>query len=247
MLCLFTVLSETGMRDDEVTGPKGRNGLTFSSLTWKVKGVLYKILTAALRATMGVGDGVYLAHGLAKNDPVGRFFAATPSFLPWRAGGRCSCRALADLEVAADITPSARGSTPLFGPAPGEYFVITQVEAAFNLCLAEGALVPASELSNYSVHSFRIFVACALLAAGCPRWLIKRMLRWRGDESLEIYARVSDQEWEQRLSSVLDATVDASLVPRLPQLDISPEQESEFRAMAHALLGANLAADRAFD
>ena len=47
------------------------------------------------------------------------------------------------------------------------------------------------------------------------------------------------------LSSVLDATVDASLVPRLPQLDISPEQESEFRAMAHALLGANLNADRA--
>ena len=62
---------------------------------------------------------------------------------------------------------------------------------------------------------------------------------------LEIYARVSDQEWEQRLSSVLDATIDASLVPRLPQLDISPEQESEFRAMAHALLGANLNADRA--
>jgi hypothetical protein len=68
-----------------------------------------------------------------------------------------------------------------------------------------------------------------------------------GDESLEIYARVSDQEWEQRLSSVLDATVDASLVPRLPQLDISPEQEGEFhvQAMAHALLGANLNADRA--
>ena len=245
MLCLFTVLSETGMRDGEVTGPKGRNGLTFASLTWKVKGLLYKVLTAALRAVMGVGDGVYLAHGIAKNDPFGRFFAATPSFLPWRAAGRCSCRALADLEVAAAIAPSAREATPLFGPAPGEYFVIAQVEAAFALCLAEGARVPAGELSNYSVHSFRIFVACALLAAGCPRWLIKRMLRWRGDESLEIYARVSDQEWEQRLSSVLDATVDASLVPRLPQLDISPEQESEFQAMAHALLGANLNADRA--
>ena len=34
------------------------------------------------------------------------------------------------------------------------------------------------------------------------------MLRWRGDESLEIYARVSDQEWDQRLSSVLDATAE---------------------------------------
>ena len=40
-----------------------------------------------------------------------------------------------------------------------------------------------AELENYSVHSFHIFVACALLAAGALRWLIKRMLRWRGDES----------------------------------------------------------------
>jgi len=59
---------------------------------------------------------------------------------------------------------------------------------------------PEDELSNYSFHSFRIFLACALLAAGCPRWMIKRMLRWRGDESLEIYARVSDGEWELRLN-----------------------------------------------
>jgi len=38
-----------------------------------------------------------------------------------------------------------------------------------------------------------------------------------------------------------------SLVPCLPQLDVSPEQESELRVMAHALLGhrANLNADRA--
>lgn len=71
------------------------------------------------------------------------------------------------------------------------------------------------------------------------------MCRWRGDESLEIYARVSDQEWEQRLSSVLDATVDATLVPRLPRMDVSPEQESDFLAMAHSLLGANFNADRA--
>ena len=40
-----------------------------------------------------------------------------------------------------------------------------------------------AELENYSVHSFHISVACALLAAGALRWLIKRMLRWRGDES----------------------------------------------------------------
>lgn len=245
MLCLFVVASETAIRKAEGTGNQGRNGLTFASLTYKVRGTLYKIITRALLAVMGVGDGVYLAHGVAKNDPLGSFFAATPSYLPWRAVGRCACRELAALDLAAAVAPGAREATPLFGPAAGEFFTEAQVEAAFVLCLAEGARVPAEELSNYSFHSFRIFVACALLSAGAPRWLIKRMCRWRGDESLEIYARVSDQEWEQRLSSVLDATVDATLVPRLPRMDVSPEQESDFLAMAHSLLGANFNADRA--
>ena len=113
------------------------------------------------------------------------------------------------------------------------------------MLLTQGAGVPESDLEDYSVHSFRIFVACALLAAKAPRWLIKRMLRWRGDESLEIYARVSDQLWEKHLSASLGVKVDASIVPRLPRMDVSPEQESAFLQMAHALVGANLVSERA--
>ena len=71
------------------------------------------------------------------------------------------------------------------------------------------------------------------------------MLRWRGDESLEIYARVSDQQWERHLSASLGVVVDATLVPRLPRMDFSPEQESAFLHMAHALVGANLTSARA--
>ena len=66
------------------------------------------------------------------------------------------------------------------------------------------------------------------------------MLRWHGDESLEGYARVSDEQWAQHLSASLGARVDASLVPRLPKLDFSPEQQSAFLQTAHALLGAGL-------
>ena len=94
-------------------------------------------------------------------------------------------------------------------------------------------------MTKYSVHSFRIFLACALLAAGCPRWLIKRMLRWRSDESLEIYARVSDHEWSARLEQSLGVAVDASLVPRLPQIDMSKEQEEAFCQLAHSLLASD--------
>ena len=94
-------------------------------------------------------------------------------------------------------------------------------------------------MTKYSVHSFRIFLACALLAARCPRWLIKRMLRWRSDESLEIYARVSDHEWSSRLEQSLGVTVDASLVPRMPQIDMSKEQQEAFYQLAHSLLASD--------
>ena len=70
------------------------------------------------------------------------------------------------------------------------------------------------------------------------------MLRWRGEESLDIYARVSDHQWEEQLAGALGAQVDASLVPRLPRMDLSPEQESAFLQMAHALVGTDLVGAR---
>ena len=151
MLAVFTVLAESGERKDEV--PR----FTFSDLTWKVGGAQYKVLTPVLRARLRVGDGVYYAHGVAKNDPVGAYFAATPTFLPWRATGRCACRALADLEAAADVPAARRESTPLYGPSVGQRFKPPQIGAAFKLLLSRGAGLPDAEIAKYSVHSFRIF------------------------------------------------------------------------------------------
>ena len=129
----------------------------------------------------------------------------------------------------------------LFGPEVGVGFKGAQFDAAFVLLLHKGAMLSLEEIAKYSVHSFRIFLACALLAADCPRWLIKRILRWRGDESLDVYSRVSDQEWSRRSSAAVGALVDAALVPRLPQIEFSEDQETAFRHMAHALISANLA------
>ena len=83
MLALFSVLAESGERKDEVTGDRGKAGISFASLTWKVGGKQYKVVTPALLRSMQEGDGVYLAHAVAKNDPFGSWFAATPTFLPF--------------------------------------------------------------------------------------------------------------------------------------------------------------------
>ena len=122
------------------------------------------MLTPQLFACLREGDGVYYAHGTSKNDPVGQYFAATPTFLPWRvlSAGRCACRALAELEMMAKVPAGRRASTPLYGPSVGERFAPSQIDAAFTLLLSRGAGLSDDEISKYSVHSFRIFLACAL-------------------------------------------------------------------------------------
>ena len=190
--------------------------------------------------TLQEGDGVLLKHGIAKNDPFGAYFAATPSFLAFRPGDeRCACRALAEMELAAQIPPEQRATTPLFGPAPGEEFTHAQLDSALQLLLVEGAGVLEGDLHNYSVHSFRIFAACALLAANCPRWLIKRMLRWRGDESLEIYARVNDSEWADWTQKMVNVAVDSTIASRLTYMDFSVETRQRFTDIAEAMLSLN--------
>ena len=239
----FETLAEEGSRKDEVAKktaatPFRKGRFTFASLVWYLDGKeLLRPPTRSELLTLRPGDGVLLKHGISKNDPFGTYFAATPSFLAYREGdARCACRALARLELAARVTPARRGLTPLFGPAPGEEFTHHQLDSALELLLVEGANISEAELANYSVHSFRIFVACALLEAKAPRWLIKRMLRWRGDESLEIYARLNNSTWAEWTSKLLDVAVKSTISSRLNHMDFSEETRRRFDDVARAML-----------
>ena len=230
VLVCFSTLAEEGSRKDEVAKAsaatefrKGR--FTFDSLRWKIRGEAVVNPSYEQLRTLAPGDGVWLRHGIAKNDPFGSCFAATPSFLAWRDGcERCACRALAELELAAKVPPQARAITPLFGSEPGLEFTHSQLDSALNLLLVCGARVPVKDLADFSVHSFRIYAACALLASDTPRWLIKRMLRWRGDESLELYARVNDDVWAGEIEKTVSATVDSTIASRLPDSELTDEQ-----------------------
>ena len=100
----------------------------------------------------------------------------------------------------------------------GKEFTHAQLEHYFELLLLRGAGIRESRLSDYSIHSFRIFVACALLALGVPRAIIKRHLRWRGDESLDIYARLNDSEWQQHVFCTYSAEVNSTIAGRLASI-----------------------------
>ena len=105
--------------------------------------------------------------------------------------------------------------------------------------LARRAGIAAPE-EAMTVHSFRIFVACALLAANAPRWLIKRMLRWRGDESLEVYARLNNTEWAGWTAKLVDVAVQFTISSRLNFMDFSGETTAHFNNVAHSMLAMSV-------
>ena len=74
------------------------------------------------------------------------------------------------------------------------------------------------------------------MAAGVDRHMIKRLLRWRGDDSIEIYARLNDDEWAEWLAKAAEAQVDSTIVPRLPTIDASPAEYERYQQTALALL-----------
>ena len=59
----------------------------------------------------------------------------------------------------------------------------------------------------YSMHSFRIYLACALLSAGASNGTIQTMLRWRSDDALRIYARINDSKYAEWLTLAGSAEV----------------------------------------
>ena len=116
---------------------------------------------------------------------------------------------------AANISTERLTSVPLFGPQVGERFSFYQMESAFDLMMHCGAGVPLPQLQDYSIHSLRIWLACALLALDVPRPDIKRMLRWRGDDSLEIYARINTSVWRARVTATYDVRVSSAVASRI--------------------------------
>ena len=61
-------------------------------------------------------------------------------------------------------------------------------------------------------------VSLPIVCEVASHYLIKRLLRWRGDESLELYARLNDGEWRAHVFSTYGAVVDSTIAGRLAAL-----------------------------
>ena len=72
---------------------------------------------------------------------------------------------------------------------------------------------------QFSFHSARIWLACALKEAGASNIRTQGMVRWLSEDSLRIYARDSRHTYAHWLDKATQANVDAKQVANLPTLD----------------------------
>ena len=76
-------------------------------------------------------------------------------------------------------------------------------------------VVPPAKQKHFTFHSYRIYLACALDAAGCPPQKIKRILRWISDEALQTYVRDGEQVFEHWLDAAARSEFDAMQVANM--------------------------------
>ena len=232
-LALISTLAQTGFRKAEVAlgdGEWGKMNISFANLTWRFKGKPDTACPSAQELlSISEGDFAIIRPPPSKCDQQGMRWGNSPIWLPYSASASFNAaRALASWELHAQVKPERRRSTPLFCGALGVGSALTEgvCDDVFHGLLGV-VLEDAAAAKEYSVHSFRSFLASSMLAAKCTDPQIQAALRWSSTEALNEYKRINAEdygEWilkseQQRLTGAIAADL-ANNLPRTDDLDL---------------------------
>ena len=215
---MFATLAQTGMRKAEVTVSKdglfNAGHLSMASIRWVIGGLHYACPTAEQLGRLRNGDYALLTPPPSKSDQFSLHWGASTIYLRYMEDATahpiCAARELAKEELRRDVPADKRRSSPLFSPSrsttlTGKPWVSGQVATIFGLMVQSVVGVEAAKV--YTVHSFRIYLACALLEAGASAGTIQCMLRWRSDDALRIYARINDYKYADWLDKAAGSSI----------------------------------------
>ena len=210
----------------------GPDRLSRASLRWYINQTLYAVLTPTLAASLTIGDAAVIVPATSKADPFGLNFGPHPIYLPYDASSPITAAVhLADMELR--FPCSNRADVPLF-TADGRRrsFSHTLADQLLHSCLT--SVLPHDRVSCYSMHSFRIGLACALLTAGASQSEIMARLRWSDPSMTTIYARPNPADAMRSISQAMTASVSSTTASHLPRFD------SDHVAMGLHALGSGL-------
>ena len=210
---MFATFAQTGFRKAELSLAAGvtfgRLHATLANVRWLIGGVLYASPTAEQLRSLKDGDFCLLTPPLSKSDQFGLHWGAATIYLRFYASRInhpiCAAREMASEELRRCIPAARRAQVPHFARADGSPWRHHQLVHIFMSMMT--VLVGAEVAVNFTIHSFRIYLACALLSAGASHGTICAMLRWRSDDALKIYARINDDKYADELEKAACARV----------------------------------------
>ena len=201
------------------------------NLRWFINGEIVDCPTPEELRNFGPGDAAIIIPSCTKADPFAVMFGDKPIYLPFHPTDPCNAAArLARLELQFPAPADQRRHGPLFvsdaAGTPMSHAVVDAIFAAACL-VALGAAVA----RTLSLHSGRVWLACALLAAGHSTATIQAMCRWLSPAAVRIYAHMNPEAAMGMLDSAMAAALTSRLSSNIPPCDA----DSQVRAIGHSL------------
>ena len=232
--CLLTALRHCGARKADHL-PVSHEEFTLanmrrSNLMWKLGDVEYCDPPLDMLRNLKPGDCAIVIPASSKNDQTGSTFGDRPMYLPYVPDDITNAAMwYARLELQMPVPGTLRKTTPLYTVDGSRSLDHATADFIFHQ-LAVNALGE-DVAATLSLHSGRVWLACALLERGQDVATIQAMCRWRSPESVKVYARLQSHDYIALLKTAMGANVDASLVRSLPTLD----NDARFAKLQRAL------------
>lgn len=221
---LWATLAQTGFRKAEVSVARGsefgKTFLTRHHLRWRIGGKDVPDPTAAQLRGLNGNDFAIIIPPKSKCDQFGLEWGQNPIYLRFHSGVPINAaRELRDLELAWPLHGmQRREECALFIDGNHQALLGEAVDKKLRALLDK--VVPTGTASRYSPHSFRRYLACALLAANVDRDHILALLRWKTSESLAIYAKLNDRAYADMVDAAGTADISSIQSASIPQADM---------------------------
>ena len=221
---LWATLAQTGFRKAEISVARGsefgKTFLTRHHLRWRIGGKDVPDPTAAQLLGLTSADFAILIPPKSKCDQFGLEWGQNPIYLRFRDEVPINAaRELRNLELSWPLHGIVqREEHALFVDGSHQPLTGDAVDAKLRSQLEK--VVPAGTASRYSPHSFRRYLACALMAANVDRDHILALLRWKTSESLAIYAKLNDRAYADMVDAAGTADISSIQSNSIPQADM---------------------------
>ena len=186
----------------------GFRKLSLANLTYVAEGVVYRAPPPhQLRDMRRVGTAVYITPSPCKNDTTGKKYGNSPIPSPWHPTRKiCFAREIIEYELMRGVAAEQRRAAPLVLGPNGASWTKAALDTFFKALILNVA--SKERAAMLSVHSFRVWLACALLAAKATPEQIMLLLRWSSAEARRLYAREGMQAQATLLAAACNVSLD---------------------------------------